>query len=81
MPRRRITLGECPLCRGARFVCENHPRLAWPDECSCGAGEQCPVCNIADQPSVPDDCIRDIEAEALYAAFEDFAAKMKNPPR
>ena len=29
----------CPICKGARFVCENHPRLAWPSECDCGAGD------------------------------------------
>ena len=22
--------GTCPLCHDARFVCEDHPRLAWP---------------------------------------------------
>src|SRR5690554_1876627 len=21
-----------------RWVCENHPRLSWPDDCDCGAG-------------------------------------------
>src|SRR5690606_36251842 len=32
----RKTLEEepaCPVCKGSRWVCENHPRLSWPDEC------------------------------------------------
>lgn len=33
---------SCLICGGAGLVCENHPDKAWPDECSCGAGEPCP---------------------------------------
>jgi hypothetical protein len=34
----------CPRCQGAMLVCENHPDLAWPNQCDCGAGMPCPVC-------------------------------------
>ena len=30
---------------------------------------------------MPEDFIRDIEADALYQAFEEFAKKAKSPPR
>src|SRR5688572_4451132 len=55
---RRKTLEEepaCPVCKGSRWVCENHPRLSWPDECDCGAGAPCPVCNIAEPLAMPPD--------------------------
>ncbi len=68
----------CPICKGDRFVCENHPRLAWPSEYSGGAGDPCPVSNVAEPPAMPEDFIRDIEADALYAALEDFARKVKS---
>jgi hypothetical protein len=45
-----------------------------------GAGDPCPVCNVAEPPALPDDFIRDIEADALYAALDDFARKVKVPP-
>lgn len=68
----------CPNCRDARFVCENHPRLAWPDECSCGAGDPCPVCNVAEPPAMPEGFVRDEEADAaLQAALERFAERLK----
>ena len=52
----------CPNCKGELFVCENHPRLAWPSECECGAGVPCPVCNAAPGiPKIPDDFIVDID--------------------
>ena len=70
----------CPICKGARFVWENHPPLAWPEECDCGAGNPCSVCNVAEPPAIPDDFIRDIEAEALYEALDEFAKKVKSPP-
>jgi hypothetical protein len=47
----------CPICKGSRFVCENHPRLAWPDECNCGAGDACPVCNVGEPPAMPDNSL------------------------
>jgi hypothetical protein len=43
---------DCPICHGSRWVCENHPRLAWPDECDCGAGKACPACNAAEPPDM-----------------------------
>jgi hypothetical protein len=66
----------CPVCKGSRFVCENHPRLSWPDECSCGAGDPCPVCNIADPPAMPENFVRDEEADAaLLAAMENLVKR------
>lgn len=71
-------MAACPLCHGARFVCENHPRLAWPGECSCGAGDPCPVCNVAEPPVMPEGFVRDEEADAaLQAALERFAERLK----
>ncbi len=55
----------CPICKGARFVCENHPRLAWPDECDCGAGDPCPVCNLADPPAMPEGFAIDEDVDDL----------------
>lgn len=52
----------CPVCHGARWVCERHPRLAWPDQCDCGAGKPCPVCNMTDPPEMDPDFVPDIEA-------------------
>lgn len=60
----------CPLCHGARFVCENHHRLSWPEECNCGAGDPCPVCNVADRPAMPDSFVRDEAAEAMQDYLE-----------
>lgn len=51
--------GTCPVCHGARWVCENHPRLAWPDECECGAGKPCPVCNVAEPPEMDPEFVPD----------------------
>jgi hypothetical protein len=66
------SLPSCPICHGSRFVCENRPRLAWPDECECGAGDPCPVCNVAEPPAMPDDFVRDEEADAaLMKALEN----------
>jgi hypothetical protein len=50
---------DCPVCHGSRWVCENHPRLAWPDECDCGAGKPCPVCNVAEPPEMDPGFVRD----------------------
>jgi hypothetical protein len=71
----------CPICKGARFVCENHPRLAWPSECDCGAGDPCPICNSADPPAMPDNFVRDEEADAMSDALERFMKKVKSPPQ
>jgi hypothetical protein len=69
-----------PRCL-CREVCENHPRLAWPSECDCGAGDPCPVCNVAEPPAMPDNFVRDEEAVAMSDAFERFARKVKSPPQ
>src|SRR5688572_22235658 len=74
----------CPICKGDRFVCENHPRLAWPSECGCGAGDPCPVCNIAAPTALPANFVVDQEADdAEYEALIDEMnrLKTKNPPR
>ena len=53
----------CPVCHGARWVCENHPRLAWPKECDCGAGAPCPVCNnVAEPPLMDPEFVPDTDA-------------------
>ena len=62
MPDNDNDLPLCPNCLGERFVCENHPRLAWPSECDCGAGMPCPVCNLSPgRPQLPDDFEIDVE--------------------
>lgn len=71
----------CPICKGSRFVCENHPRLAWPSECECGAGDPCPVCNVAEPRALPENFVVDVEADALHDALERFAAKPKKTCR
>lgn len=35
---------SCPVCRGARWVCEDHPNLPWKHDGCGGAGIPC-VCN------------------------------------
>lgn len=36
---------DCKICKGERWVCENHPEKPWtdddPDGCLCGAGILC----------------------------------------
>jgi hypothetical protein len=32
------------------MVCENHPELAWPDRCDCGAGMPCLTCRVQHSP-------------------------------
>jgi hypothetical protein len=62
----------CPICKDSRFVCENHPRLSWPEECSCGAGDAC----VADPPEMPENFVRDEDADAaLLAALENLAKR------
>ena len=69
---------KCPICKGDRFVCENHPRLAWPSECECGAGDPCPICNAAEPPAMRDEFVRDEEADAaLQEALERFEKTTK----
>ena len=55
--------------------------MSWPDECSCGAGDPCPVCNVADPPAMPDNYVRDEEADAMSEALERFPEKMRNPAK
>jgi len=40
-----------------------HPRLAWPKECDCGAGAPCPVCNnVAEPPLMDPEFVPDTDA-------------------
>lgn len=50
--RAEVMLGECQVCRGSRWVCENHPDKSWPDGCNCGAGKPCPNCNASGSPEI-----------------------------
>jgi hypothetical protein len=49
----------CPVCRGERWVCENHRDKPWnASGCECGAGAPCPACNQrarGETPSLPPD--------------------------
>jgi hypothetical protein len=56
---------SCPVCHGSRWVCENHPMLSWPNECDTGAGDPCPVGNVAQPPVMPNDFVADEEADDL----------------
>jgi hypothetical protein len=46
------------------LVCENHPDLAWPNQCDCGAGMPCPVCRPQRRTVGPDEAV----AEAVQRA-------------
>ena len=52
---------ECSICRGARWVCEDHTDKLWdgasdaPEACHCGgAGVPCPACNPSDRENPPE---------------------------
>lgn len=52
---------NCPVCHGARWVCEDHPGKPWddasehPDACHCGgAGAPCTACNHCDRETAPE---------------------------
>jgi hypothetical protein len=51
---------ECPVCGGARWVCEDHADKPWgeastrADACHCGgAGAPCLACNPSDRKHPP----------------------------
>lgn len=58
-------LSDCPFCKDARWVCEEHPNRAWGIEGGCGHGIEncagpgmpCEFCNpcggIDDPPDMP----------------------------
>jgi hypothetical protein len=49
-----MTEPDCKLCRGQRWVCEEHPDRPWGHEDCDGAGMPCPMCNVGDgQPELP----------------------------
>ena len=72
--------------RSARARASSAKNLAWPDECECGAGDPCPVRNIADPPVMPEGFVRDedveigeaVDAEAMSDALERFAKRVKS---
>ena len=44
----------CPICKGERWVCENHPNQPWnASGCECGAGEPCRICNPCTRDNPP----------------------------
>jgi hypothetical protein len=52
---------ECAMCKGNRWVCEDHPEKPWdgasdaPEACHCGgAGAPCPACNPCDREHLPE---------------------------
>jgi hypothetical protein len=52
---------KCNICRGGRWVCEDHPDKPWdgasdaPEACHCGgAGAPCPACNPSDSEHPPE---------------------------
>lgn len=52
---------ECPICKGARWVCEDHTDKPWdgasgaPEACHCGgAGVPCLACNSCDREHPPE---------------------------
>lgn len=52
---------ECPICKDARWVCEDHLDKPWsgasdaPEACHCGgAGAPCPECNLCDEEHRPE---------------------------
>jgi len=41
---RAMTEPDCKLCRGIRWVCEEHPDQPWGHDGCRGAGMPCPLC-------------------------------------
>ena len=55
----------CPICKGARWVCEAHPDRPWgiQGECDCGEpGMPCKFCNPCGGPDDPPDCPAGLQA-------------------
>jgi hypothetical protein len=53
-------MNVCAICRGERWVCEDHRDTPWYSASGCpkcgGAGAPCPVCNAAPvMPVLPTD--------------------------
>jgi hypothetical protein len=66
------------LCRG---VCANHTDRAWLGEraCACGgAGAPCPICNAADEATVPE--MPDGFQADTQCALMGKAARTAEPP-
>lgn len=43
----------CPICKGARWICEVHPDKPWPHDNCEESGEPCFICNTGDPPVSP----------------------------
>jgi hypothetical protein len=58
---------DCPICSGARWVCEAHPDWPWGDvagACTCGApGKPCDICNPSNGPDDPPDMPPELSGE------------------
>jgi len=48
-----MTEPDCKLCRGVRWVCEEHPGQPMGHDGCRGAGVPCPLCNEARGPDEP----------------------------
>jgi hypothetical protein len=48
-----MTEPACKLCRGERWVCEEHPDQPMGHDGCRGAGVPCPLCNPAGGPDEP----------------------------
>jgi hypothetical protein len=56
----------CPICKGARWVCEAHHDRPWgiSEGCKCGApGMPCDFCNPSGGPEDPPDLPPGFEVE------------------
>ncbi|MGC2779994.1 MAG: hypothetical protein WA418_30580 [Bradyrhizobium sp.] len=87
-----MMLSFCLRCDGTGWVCESHPDRPWEGSaraCACGApGEPCPVCNCADEETVPRlpegleaDVVRDLDTDPLDMDTEDREDIEAAPPR
>ena len=62
---------SCARCDNCRWVCENHVDRPWLGERACGcegAGAPCPICNAADEATVPE-MPKGFQADAVNKRF------------
>jgi hypothetical protein len=64
-----MTDPDCSLCRGVRWVCEEHSSQPWGHVGCKGAGVPCPACNPAgpDEPPASPRGLRDIAGLSPHA--------------
>ena len=55
----------CRHCRGAMWVCENHPEVPWPERCDCGPGMPCPLCRRQQFPMGTEEALGQIVQRAV----------------